>query len=69
MTQICVIQSSNFQHKMFDDFSKFGTWQGCLSTILHQDFIENFGRTKMLPLDPKTIKNKGFKPQYMGYNP
>ena len=22
-----------------------------------------------LPLDPKTIKNKGFKPQYMAFNP
>ena len=22
-----------------------------------------------LPLDPKTMKNEGFKPQYMGYNP
>ena len=22
-----------------------------------------------LPLDPKTMKNEGFNPQYMGYNP
>ena len=28
----------------------------------------NVGKTS-IPLDPKTMKNEGFTPQIMGYNP
>ena len=29
----------------------------------------NAAGSKPLPLDPKTMKNEGFTPQNMGYNP